>query len=108
MKKLIIGMVITTLLVPSMAFAKPHKHHHHKKHHKDVIIVKPKHHRHHHRHHRDVVIVKPGRPYYKPWYYRSSLPEMATFAVIAGVTYAIVDNMYYKRDGDRYIKVMKP
>ncbi|MEF1218896.1 hypothetical protein REH76_13995, partial [Photobacterium damselae] len=64
MKKLIIGMVITILLVPSMAFAKPHKHHHHKKHHKDVIIVKPKHHRHHHRHHRDVVIVKPGRPYY--------------------------------------------
>ncbi|BAX54859.1 TPA: hypothetical protein ACX6QT_002386 [Photobacterium damselae] len=106
MKKFIIGMVITALLSPSMAFAKPHKHHH-KKHHKDVIIVKPKHHRHHH-HHRDVVIVKPGRPYYKPWYYRSSLPEIATFAVIAGVTYAIVDNMYYKRDGDRYIKVMRP
>ncbi|KHT57976.1 hypothetical protein C9J03_22845 [Photobacterium gaetbulicola] len=99
------------LTVPSVAEAKGHKHGHHHKHHKH------KHYKHkHHKHH--VVVVKPRPPkkkvvvVHKPprhrYYHRSRLPEIATFAVIAGATYAIIDNHYYKRRGDNYEYVDKP
>ncbi|TDR78953.1 hypothetical protein [Photobacterium lutimaris] len=98
------------LATPSVAEAKGHKHgHHHHKHHK---------HKHkHHKHHVVVVKKKPKRhkkvvvvhkyPKHRH-YHRSRLPEIATFAVIAGATYAIIDNHYYKRRGDGYEYVAKP
>ncbi|MCW8328429.1 hypothetical protein MD588_06365 [Photobacterium sp. SDRW27] len=33
---------------------------------------------------------------------------VATFAVIAGASYAIVDNYYYKKKGDKYTYVESP
>ncbi|MGR5063019.1 hypothetical protein [Photobacterium sp. DNB22_13_2] len=101
------------LATPSVAEAKGHKHgHHHHKHHKH----KHKHHK-HHKHHVVVVKKKPKKhkkvvvvhkyPKHRH-YHRSRLPEIATFAVIAGATYAIIDNHYYKRRGDGYEYVTKP
>ncbi|MBY5946214.1 hypothetical protein KUW02_13245 [Photobacterium rosenbergii] len=99
------------LTVPSVAEAKGHKHGHHHHH-------KHKHHKHKHKHH--VVVVKPKPKRHKKkvvvvhkypkhrHYHRSRLPEIATFAVIAGATYAIIDNHYYKRRGDNYEYVAKP
>ena len=106
----IMSVGVTT---PSIAEAKGGKHHHHKHHHH-------KHHphkRHNHKHH--VVVVKPKpkppkkvvvvrKPPRHRYYHRSRLPEIATFAVIAGATYAVIDNHYYKRSGDRYEYVEKP
>lgn len=80
------------LAAPSMAEAKGH--HHHKK----------KHHKHKHCHH--VVVVKKKQRH--DHYHRSRLPEIATFAVIAGATYAIINNAYYKQRGDNYEYVDKP
>ena len=47
---------------------------------------------------------RPIRPHYRRW----DLPEIATFSVVAGVTYAIVDNLFYKKQGDQYIYVEQP
>lgn len=69
--------------------------------------------------HNDTIIIKPGKPHYKRpvvikpvprhrSYHRSYLPAAATFAVIAGITYAIVDNNYYKQSGDTYVYVEQP
>ncbi|CAH0529277.1 DUF6515 family protein [Vibrio hippocampi] len=60
-----------------------------------------------------VVVVKPG---YKPSnkspsktvYKKSNLPETAAFAIIAGITYAIVDNAYYRQDQDTYTYEASP
>ncbi|MGR5065006.1 hypothetical protein [Photobacterium sp. DNB22_13_2] len=54
-----------------------------------------------------VVVNKKPAPSHKH-YQRNSLPKIATFAVISGVSYAIVDNFYYKRQGDSYIHVDNP
>ncbi|PSW13216.1 hypothetical protein C9J01_10195 [Photobacterium rosenbergii] len=54
-----------------------------------------------------VVVNKRSAPSHKH-YHRNSLPKIATFAVISGVSYAIVDNFYYKRQGDSYIHVDNP
>ncbi|MBC7000972.1 hypothetical protein BIZ37_00270 [Photobacterium sp. BZF1] len=112
-----IAVIIATagITVPNVAEAKGHKHHHHHHHHKH------KHHKHKHKHKHHVVVVKKKPPKKKHkkvvvvhkypkhrHYHRSRLPEIATFAVIAGATYAIIDNHYYKRRGDNYEYVAKP
>lgn len=69
--------------------------------------------------HNDTIIIKPGKPHYKRpvvikpvprhrSYHRNYLPAAATFAVIAGITYAIVDNNYYKQSGDTYVYIEQP
>lgn len=63
--------------------------------------------------HRKVVVVKPGHrpmhhPGHPPRFHRHSLPIDATFALIAGVTYAIIDNAYYQKNGETYEYVEQP
>ncbi|WP_211318293.1 hypothetical protein [Photobacterium sanctipauli] len=109
-KALVNGVVATLVLsfglaIPTVAEAHGHKYYHkHKKHHKH----KHKHHKHHHHHHhhKKVVVVK-HKPKHKH-YHHSRLPEIATFAIVAGATYAIIDNHFYKRRGDRYEYVERP
>lgn len=112
MKLLITFFLMMSFAVPSYAWAdkghgkghgKGHKKHHH--HHNTVVVVKPKYKKKHHHHHNTVVVVQPPRNRY---YHRSRLPEIATFAVIAGISYAIVDNVFYKKSGDRYDYVDSP
>ncbi len=57
---------------------------------------------------KNVVVIKKRQPPRHRHYRRNSLPRLATFAVIAGVSYAIIDNHYYKRQGDQYIYVESP
>ncbi|UUM31900.1 hypothetical protein [Vibrio japonicus] len=78
----------------------------HRGHHKHHKPRKHYYKKHHHHHHRDVVVIR-ERPRYEH-YHRSSLPELVTFAVIAGATYAINDNHYYKQRGDNYDYVPRP
>ncbi|TKB58453.1 hypothetical protein [Ferrimonas aestuarii] len=85
---MLIGAVV---MVGSPLEAKPYHGH---KPHKRVIVVKPGYHHlpyrgHYHYHHRD-------------------LAGIATFAVFAGITYAIVDNAYYQKQGDTYVYVERP
>ncbi|RTR38719.1 hypothetical protein EKG38_11125 [Shewanella canadensis] len=59
------------------------------------------------------VVVKPGhRPVHKApkhrSYHHKHLPASASFIVISGISYAIVDNAYYKRNGDQYIYIQQP
>lgn len=44
---------------------------------------------------------RPHRPHYKKW----DLPKVATFAVIAGLTYAVINDQYYEQKGDTYVHV---
>ncbi|MGR5059983.1 hypothetical protein ACPV3O_17175 [Vibrio rotiferianus] len=65
------------------------------------------------KHVKKVVVVKPAyRPVYKApvhrVYHYNKIPRTATYLVIAGITYAVVDNVYYKRSGDQYIYVEQP
>ncbi|WP_117232609.1 hypothetical protein [Vibrio maerlii] len=60
-----------------------------------------------------VVVVKPiYRPIYKTpvhrSYHRHKVPKYASYIILAGVSYAIIDNMYYKRSGDTYVYVEQP
>lgn len=100
---MMVMIALTGTLTPMVAEAKGHHHKHHHKH-------KHKHHHHHHYHRKKVVIVKerPRHHHHHHHYHKSRLPEIATFAVIAGITYAIIDNQYYKRRGDNYEYVVKP
>jgi len=59
------------------------------------------------------VVVKPDhRPVHKApkhrSYHHKHLPASASFIVISGISYAIVDNAYYKRNGDQYIYIEQP
>lgn len=112
MKLLITFFLMMSFAIPSSAWAdkgrgkghgKGHNKHHH--HHNTVVVVKPKYKKKRHHHHNTVVVVQPPRNRY---YHRSRLPEIATFAVIAGVSYAIVDNVFYKKSGERYDYVDNP
>ncbi|WKE67531.1 hypothetical protein PVT67_09625 [Gallaecimonas kandeliae] len=47
------------------------------------------------------------QPRYR-YYHRDNLARIATFAVLAGVTYAIVDNVYYRQRGDGFVYVPEP
>ncbi|MGF1878629.1 hypothetical protein L4D77_25525 [Photobacterium frigidiphilum] len=110
MKLLITFFLMMSFAVPSYAWAdkghgKGHGKGHKKHHHNTVVIVQPKYKKKKHHHHNTVVVVQPPRNRY---YHRSRLPEIATFAVIAGISYAIVDNVFYKKSGDRYDYVDSP
>ncbi|WP_115718730.1 hypothetical protein [Gallaecimonas mangrovi] len=59
-----------------------------------VIVV---HHGYHH----------PGPPPVR-YYHGNALADLATFAIFAGVTYAIVDNTYYRQQGNKYVYVQNP
>ncbi|MGF1688609.1 hypothetical protein L4C36_18305 [Photobacterium japonica] len=98
---MILVVAFMGMMTPAIAEAHRHgghKHHKHKHHHK--------HHHHHHykKRHKHVVVVKERHHHY----HKSRLPEIATFAIIAGATYAIIDNHYYKRRGENYEYVAKP
>ncbi|KLV04251.1 hypothetical protein ABT56_15925 [Photobacterium aquae] len=99
---MIVAALVMSLGMPGIAEAGGRHHHKHHKH-------KHKHHHHHHHHHhykkKVVVVHKEPRHHH---YHRSRLPEIATFAIIAGATYAIIDNHYYKKRGDSYEYVAKP
>lgn len=41
-------------------------------------------------------------------YHHKHLPATASFVVISGFSYAIVNNAYYKRNGDQYIYIDQP
>ncbi|WP_417356720.1 hypothetical protein [Gallaecimonas pentaromativorans] len=61
-----------------------------------------------------VIVVKPGYHHYGPpparhyYHHGNALAGIATFAVFAGITYAIVNNAYYRQQGDRYVYVDTP
>ncbi|EKE76699.1 hypothetical protein [Gallaecimonas xiamenensis] len=70
-------------------------------------------HGHGHGHGSKVIVVKPGYHHYGPaprhrYYHRDALAGIATFAILAGVTYAIVDNAYYRQNGSGYTYVDRP
>ncbi len=60
-----------------------------------------------------VVVTKPSHkpvsraPTHRSYHYKS-LPKNAAFAVIAGISYAVIDNAYYKRSSDTYVYVEQP
>ncbi|MEH6530133.1 MAG: hypothetical protein V7735_02170 [Photobacterium frigidiphilum] len=110
MKLLVTFFLMMSFAIPSYAWAdkghgKGHGKGHKKHHHNTVVVVQPKYKKKHHHHHNTVVVVQPPRNRY---YHHSRLPEIATFAVIAGISYAIVDNVFYKKSGDRYDYVDNP
>ncbi|KPA53188.1 MULTISPECIES: hypothetical protein [Photobacterium] len=99
------SFLIIALLAPSLSWAHGPKHHcdppwkhckkgHHHKHDCDRYYKE-----HYSEHYDD---------HHEPWYEKHHLPEIATFAVIAGATYAIINNTYYKKDGERYVYSEKP
>ncbi|WP_299794956.1 hypothetical protein [uncultured Shewanella sp.] len=59
------------------------------------VVVKP--------HHRPVHNAPKVRSYH-----HKHLPVTASFVVISGFSYAIVDNAYYRREGDQYIYIQQP
>lgn len=74
--------------------------------HRPHYVVRPP------RYHSSFIYVRPGY-WYPPYrgryyYYHSDLVDIATFAVFAGITYAIVQDSYYRRDGVRYVYVRYP
>ncbi|MBW8190367.1 hypothetical protein K0504_04900 [Neiella marina] len=60
-----------------------------------------------------VVVLKPGfRPSHKApthrVYHHSKMPRGAEIIIIAGITYAVIDNIYYRREQERYVFVEQP
>ncbi|WP_330961186.1 hypothetical protein [Photobacterium sp. 53610] len=104
MKNLWIGALCLSLVMPAMSWAhggRDHGYgHEHRKYYKHKHRHKHHYHEPRHYHHRDVVVVheRPRREYH-----RSNLPELVTFAVISGITYAVIDNAFYKQSGDKYV-----
>ena len=101
MKHFISYLLVISFLSPTIVWAK-------KDHHHDVIVIKQKKHKHKHKHHHSNQVIVVHQPPRKQHYHRSSLPEIATFAIIAGASYAIIDNAFYKQAGERYEYVEKP
>lgn len=100
----VIALAMVSMVSPALAKQSPgHGNSHgHKPDH--VVVVKPNNRPNHghssnHNH----------RPNHKAPSHRSyrsnALPATAAFAIFAGVTYAIIDNAYYKQSGDQYIYV---
>ncbi|MFM2480539.1 DUF6515 family protein [Celerinatantimonas sp. YJH-8] len=65
-------------------------------------------------HHQEFHHYHPGPVYsnHQRWFWASrhhangpSLPEAATFAIISGITYAVINGAYYRHEGERYIWV---
>ncbi|UIP30174.1 hypothetical protein [Photobacterium sp. TLY01] len=111
MKTLWIGILCLSLIAPATSFAHGGRDHGGRDHgydhgYKKYYKHKHKHRHHHHRkpvrhyHHHDVVVIK-ERP--RREYHRTNLPELVTFAVVSGITYAIIDNAFYKKSGDNYV-----
>jgi hypothetical protein len=70
--------------------------------HKPVTVIhKPV----HKPHHRPVVIVH--KPSHRS-YHRNNLPRTATFIMVAGISYALINNAYYKNNNDTYEYVEPP
>lgn len=88
-----LSLLIATTVTPAMA--KPPHAHKPVKHAKKVVVVKP--------------IYRPvyKAPVHRNYHYHK-VPRTATYLVIAGITYAVIDNAYYKRSGDQYIYVEQP
>ncbi len=74
--------------------------------HRPPAVVRPP------RHHTTYIRVSSGYrypPYRGHYYYNHrDLVDIATFAIFAGITYAIVNDAYYKKSGDRYVYVQSP
>ncbi|MCA0936458.1 hypothetical protein LCL85_13035 [Vibrio alginolyticus] len=70
------------------------------------VVVRPPH------HHRTYISVSSGYRYppYRGHYYfyHRDLVDIATFAIFAGITYAIINDAYYQKSGDRYVYVQNP
>lgn len=93
-----LAIVMVSMVAPSMAKQAPGQWHD-----QEHKPQKPK----------NVVVVQPNyRPSHKApshrSYHHSGLPATAAFLAIAGITYAIIDNAYYKQSGDQYIYVEQP
>ncbi len=95
-----IALVLVSMVTPVIAKQPPgygHNQGHKPQHPNNVVVVKPSHNH------------KPSHkapPHHS--YRRSALPATAAFAILAGVTYAIIDNAYYKQSGDQYVYVEQP
>ncbi|WP_026960405.1 hypothetical protein [Aliagarivorans taiwanensis] len=89
--------VVSSLLIALVAIPAPVEAHPKRRPGKKVVVVTPKY--------------RPAKPIYGPhWrrsYHRHHLPSVATFAVISGVTYAIVNNHYYRAQGNTYVYVQQ-
>ncbi|QIA66067.1 hypothetical protein GT360_21490 [Vibrio astriarenae] len=90
---LVAGTLLMTISTPTMAKQPP------------VVVKKSK--------PKSVVVIKPShKPVYKApvhrSYHRHKLPKSTTFVLIAGVSYAVINNAYYKRSNDTYIYVEQP
>ncbi|WP_180765739.1 DUF6515 family protein [Vibrio parahaemolyticus] len=100
------------------------KHHSHPVNRPERPIRPPHHHRPSHdyrppyyhrppvRYHSSFIYVRSGY-WYPPYrgryyYYHNDLVGIATFAIFAGVTYAIVQDAYYQQRGSRYVYVQNP
>ncbi len=74
--------------------------------HRPPVVVRPPH------HHTTYINVHSGYRYppYRGhyYYYHRDLVDIATFAIFAGITYAIVNDAYYQKSGDRYVYVQSP
>ncbi|NLS12971.1 hypothetical protein HGP28_08715 [Vibrio sp. SM6] len=95
----LVGVLALSLVAPT--FAGP------------IVVHKP------HKRPNKVIVVKPNKkPAYKRpivivpkrhrAYHKHHLPKAAAFIAIAGITYAVINNAYYQRQGDQYIHVEKP
>ncbi|MGR5237813.1 hypothetical protein [Vibrio alfacsensis] len=86
-----LGILMVSLITPAMA--KPA--HKPAKHAKKVVVIKP--------------IYRPVHkaPAHRVYHFHK-VPKTATYLVIAGITYVVIDNAYYKRSGEQYIYVEQP
>ncbi|MDN2482657.1 hypothetical protein ACPV5L_15505 [Vibrio astriarenae] len=62
---------------------------------------------------KSVVVIKPSHrpvkkaPVHRSYHYKK-VPAGATFVLIAGISYAVINNAYYKRSSDTYVYVEQP
>ncbi|MGL6260036.1 DUF6515 family protein [Vibrio sp. WXL103] len=90
---IVAGVLLMTVSTPILAKQPP------------VVKQKPK--------AKSVIVIKPSHkpvkkvPVHRS-YHRKSLPKTATFVVIAGISYAVINNAYYKRSNDTYVYVEQP
>ncbi len=85
---------------------RPPNYHRPPSYHRPPAVVRPPH------HHSTYISVGSGYRYppYRGHYYfyHRDLVDIATFAIFAGVTYAIINDVYYQKSGDRYVYVQSP
>ncbi|CAE6901268.1 hypothetical protein ACOMICROBIO_FLGHMIGD_01470 [Vibrio sp. B1FLJ16] len=101
-----IALVMVSMVTPAIAKQPPghsNSHGHKPQNPNNVVVVKPNHRPNHNHNHRPSHNAPSHRSYH-----RSVLPATAAFMMVAGITYAIIDNAYYKQSGDQYIYVEQP